>query len=481
MRALRTALPLVLVAALAPTLSLADAPKPPPPPATAASAAPAAAGPARIKLDVRRAKLDNGLRIVMVPDHASPTIAVDVVYDVGGRNEVRGRTGFAHLFEHMMFQGSANVARGQHFKLVTGHGGQLNGTTSEDRTNYFEMLPQSELGLALWLEADRMKSLDISASNFENQRAVVKEEYRMRVENQPYRPAEIRLQELVFQGYFPYEHSAIGTMADLDAAQLDWVRAFHDAYYAPNNAVLVIAGDFDPDEAMNMVRKHFGDAKPQSQIPPYQPGTMPIQKGQRDALVEDTHARLPAILYGWAIPPARDPEHYPLELLAMLLGDGESSRLRAALVRDKAIATEADAGTNDQRGPDMFEISVKVASSSTPAAVEKALFAELARVKASGPTDEEMAKLKARLEAHFLLGLQSNIARAGKLGEYELFFGDANLLATELDRYFAVKKEDIAKVAAKYLVNERLSRVEVKPPPPAPPPPAAAAPKGGAK
>ncbi|CAN5488216.1 pitrilysin family protein [soil metagenome] len=466
--------------ALALTLSpaLADAPKPPPAAPPPAATTP---GPARIHFDIRRAKLDNGLRIVLAPDHASPTIAIDVVYDVGGRNEERGRSGFAHLFEHMMFQGSANVVRGQHFKLVTGHGGMLNGTTSEDRTNYFEMLPQSELGLALWLEADRMKSLDISLTNFENQRAVVKEEYRMRVDNQPYRPSEIRLQELVFQGYFPYEHSAIGTMADLDAAQLDWVRAFHDAYYAPNNAVLVIAGDFDPDEAMALIRKNFGDAKPQPQIPPYQPGTMAPQKHQRDAIVEDIHARFPAILYGWAIPPARDPEHYPLELLAMLLGDGESSRLNASLVRDKAIATEADAGTNDQRGPDMFEISVKVASSSTPAAVEKALFAELARIKAGGPTDDEMKKLQARLEAHFLMGLQSNIARAQKLGEYELFFGDANLLTGELDRYFAVKKEDIAKVAAKYLTNDRLSRVEVKPPPPAAPPPAATAPKAGAK
>ena len=464
--------------ALIPTLSLADAPKPAATGVVAPAVAPAA--PSRIRFDIRRAKLDNGLRIVLAPDHASPTVAVDVVYDVGGRNEVRGHSGFAHLFEHMMFQGSANVPRGQHFKLVTSHGGMLNGTTSEDRTNYFEMLPQSELGLAIWLEADRMKSLDVSAQNFENQRAVVKEEYRMRVENVPYRPSEIRLQELVFQGYFPYEHSAIGNMADLDAAQLDWVRAFHDAYYAPNNAVLVITGDFDPDEAMTLVRKHFGDAKPQPQIPPYQPGTMAVQKGQRDALVEDTHARFPAILYGWAIPPMRDVEHYPLELLAMLLGDGESSRLNATLVRDKAIASGVDASTNDQRGPDMFEISVKVASSSTPAAVEKALFAELARIKATGPTDEEMKKLQARLEAHFLLGLQSNIARAQKLGEYELFFGDANLLTGELDRYFAVTKADIMKVAAKYLVNDRMSRVEVKPPAPAAAP-ASSAPKAGGK
>ena len=161
----------------------------------------------QLHFDVKRAKLDNGLRVVMLVDHTSPTVAVDIVYDVGARNEERGRTGFAHLFEHMMFQGSANVPRGEHFKLVTSHGGQLNGTTSADRTNYFEMLPSGELALGLWLEADRMKSLDISQKNFENQRSVVKEEYRMRVENAAYVPASLRLEELVFQGYWPYEHS----------------------------------------------------------------------------------------------------------------------------------------------------------------------------------------------------------------------------------------------------------------------------------
>src|SRR5215468_8388778 len=203
----------------------------------------------KLAIDVRKAKLDNGLRVVMSVDHTTPTIAADIVYDVGGRNEQRGRSGFAHLFEHMMFQGSENVARGDHFRLVTSHGGSLNGTTNEDRTNYFEMLPRSELPLALWHEADRMKTLDVTEFNFKNQVKVVQEEYRMRNENVPYRPASIRLQAMVFQGYWPYEHTSIGTMADLDAAQLDWVKAFHDQYYAPNNAVLAIAGDFDPDEA----------------------------------------------------------------------------------------------------------------------------------------------------------------------------------------------------------------------------------------
>src|SRR4051812_12030184 len=314
-------------------IAQADTPaakKPAPTPTTAKPAAPPSTtakpaealdpGVAQLHFDVKRKKLENGLRVVMLVDHTSPTVAVDVVYDVGGRNEERGRTGFAHLFEHMMFQGSRNVPRGDHFKLVTSHGGQLNGTTSSDRTNYFEMLPSSELALGLWLEADRMKSLDISQKNFENQRSVVKEEYRMRVENAAYVPASLRLEELTFQGYWPYEHPSIGTMRDLDAAQLDWVRSFHDAYYAPNNAVLSIAGDFDEEEAMTLVRRYFGDARPHPNVPPYAPPPLP-ESSPHHAVVEDSHARLAALMEGFVIPPSDQPDHYALDLAAMLLGD----------------------------------------------------------------------------------------------------------------------------------------------------------------
>jgi predicted Zn-dependent peptidase len=425
----------------------------------ALSSAASAAPPPKLEIDVHREKLPNGLRVVLAPDRTSPTVAVDIVYDVGGRNEERGHSGFAHLFEHMMFQGSKNVPRGEHFKLVTSHGGTLNGTTSSDRTNYYELLPQSELALALWLEADRLKWLDISQSNFDNQRAVVKEEYRMRVENAPYVPAEIRLQELVYQGYWPYEHSAIGTMKDLDAAQLDWVRAFHDAHYAPNNAVLSISGDFDAAEALALVTKYFGDAKP-SDPPKYNPGPLPEQTAPREEVIEDPHAKLPAVFEGWVIPPSREPEHYALELAGMILTDGESSRLHRSLVREKSVAIEVQAGTNDFRGPDWFELTCKLAGGAKVPEVEKLLDAEVARLAATAPSAAEMEKARARLAASFVLGLQSNFARAQKLAEMELYFGDANLLKTEL---------------AKYLTHARRSRIEVKPPA-APPAPAATTP-----
>jgi predicted Zn-dependent peptidase len=424
-----------------------------------------AAAPARaqqLHFDVKRAKLDNGLRVVMLVDHTSPTVAVDVVYDVGARNEERGRTGFAHLFEHMMFQGSASVPRGEHFTLVTSHGGQLNGTTSADRTNYFEMLPSGELALGLWLEADRMRSLDVSQKNFENQRSVVKEEYRMRVENAAYVPASLRLEELVFQGYWPYEHPSIGTMRDLDGAQLDWVRSFHDAYYAPNNAVLSIAGDFDENEAMALVRRYFGDARPQPNVPRYAPPSLP-EPAARSAVVEDSHARLPALLSGWAIPASDQPDHYALDLAAMLLGDGESSRLHRALVRERSLAISTDASTNDHRGPDVFTIDVRLASGARIADAQRLVDTQIADVARLGPSDEDMKKLKNRMRARFLLGLQSNFARAQKLAEMELYRGDARLLDAELDRYLAVTKDDIKRVVGKYLTPARRSLVEVKP------------------
>jgi zinc protease len=448
-----------------PTAAKADPPKPvaPTTPAAAATpAAPAAAAPIALHLDVKKTKLENGLRVVMLVDHTTPTIAIDVIYDVGGRNEERGRSGFAHLFEHMMFQGSANVPRGEHFKLVTSHGGALNGTTSEDRTNYFEMLPSSESALGLWLEADRMKTLDISQKNFENQRSVVKEEYRMRVENAAFVPAAIRLQELTYQGYWPYEHSAIGTMRDLDAAELSWVRAFHSSYYAPNNAVLSIAGDFDEAEIMALTRKYFGDAKP-TNVPKLEMPPPPEQTSPRNVVVEDAHAKLPALMMGWVIPASHEPDHYALVLAGQLLADGESSRMHRALVRERSLATEVDAQTEGHRGPDMFEIEVKLSSGAKVADVQKLVDGQLADIAKLGPSDEDMKKLRTRIQAHFLLGLQSNFQRAQKLAEFELYRGDANLLNGELEKYLAVTKDDIKRVTAKYLTTNRRNTVEVKP------------------
>jgi predicted Zn-dependent peptidase len=280
---------------------------------------------------VQRERLSNGLRVVLNEDHSSPTVAVCVTYDVGSRNEVEGRSGFAHLFEHMMFQGSRNVGKGDHFVYISSRGGSLNGTTSSDRTNYFELAPSSALSLLLWLEADRMKTLAVTAENFENQRKVVQEEYRMRVSNAAYAQGHTHMNELVFQGYFPYAHDPIGSMQDLDAAQLSWIREFHAAYYAPNNAVLAISGDFQQETVMELVRKYFADARP-SRVPPYAPPPAPEQTTARRAEEVDANAKTDGLYVGWMIPQSRVPEHYALELASLILAYGDSSTLHQKLV-----------------------------------------------------------------------------------------------------------------------------------------------------
>ena len=452
------------------------------PPPTAAAAAKELAAPApksaevEVALQIQRFTLDNGLRVVLNPDHTSPTVAVAVAYDVGSRNEEHGKSGFAHLFEHMMFQGSRNVEKGGHFRLISAHGGQMNGTTNADRTNYFEMLPENELALALFLEADRMKSLDISEANFENQRKVVQEEYRMRVSNVAYAPSEIRLEELVYQGYWPYEHSTIGSMADLDAAKLDSVGDFFARHYGPNNAVLSIAGDFDPAQALTLVHRYF-DGAAKITATPFDAAPFPEQTSQRTAVMHDDNARTPGLHYGWAIPPNRTSDHYALEIAAYLLGQGESSRLHQLLVREKAAALEASADTEDRRGPDLFTIVVKLAEGRKAADVEKLVEEEVKSLSTRGPSDAEIEKARRQLQTSFVLSLQSNGVRSRKLADYELFTGDATQFNGELARYMAVTKDDVKRVVAQYLGPTRRSIVETYPAESAEGPKAVSAPK----
>jgi zinc protease len=436
------------------------------PASPAPRAAPAApAERVSLTLDVHRATLANGLRVVVNVDHTSPTVAVAVVYDVGARDEERGRSGFAHLFEHMMFQGSANVAKGDHFKLVAGHGGELNGTTNGDRTSYYEVLPENELALGLWLEADRMRSLDVSQANLENQRKVGQEEYRMRVSNAAYQPARLRRDELVYQGYWPYEHPAIGSMADLDAAELGWVKAFHAAHYGPNQAVLAIAGDVDADAAVALARRYFEEI-PRVAAPAFADAPVPEQTSQRTAHVKDDHARTTAVLLGWAVPATGTPDHDALEIAADILGGGESSRLHQILVKDRGFAQKVSAGTQRRRGPDVFQIDAitsSTASGKKAAEVEKLIEAEIQALATRGPSDAELEKARSRAEAAFVLDLQSSLSRARRLAEHEIAFGDAGTLPQQLERLLAVSKEDVKRAVAQHLGPTRRTIVEAEP------------------
>ncbi len=414
------------------------------------------------QLDVKRATLANGLRVIMAEDHRVPTVAIAVYYDVGSRDEEKGRSGFAHLFEHMMFQGSANVDKGEHFGLIINRGGDANGTTSNDRTNYFQTLPSNELALGLWLEADRMRSLSITQENFENQRQTVMEERRQRIDNQPYIPSMLRINELAYGEYWPYAHSTIGDMQDLVDAPLSAVQEFFNQFYAPNNAVLSISGDFDPDEAMRLVEKYFGSIQSRERTPFVEPAP-PTQTAERVETMYDANATLPAFHLAYHIPPGRTPDHYPLEMLAIILGDGESSRLYQTLVKRKAICQDVAVGTDDRRGPDLFSVWAVMASGHTPAEGQKVVNAELSKVAKSGVTARELEKSKNRLRSAFVFGLQSNMARAMQLAEYELYWGDANLLFAELDQYLEVSREDIQRVAQQYFKASNRTVLNVLP------------------
>jgi predicted Zn-dependent peptidase len=413
-------------------------------------------------LDVNRTTLDNGLRVVMNQDHTVPTVAVSVYYDVGSRNEVKGRSGFAHLFEHMMFQGSANVEKGEHFSLIINRGGDANGTTSNDRTNYFETLPANELALGLWLEADRMRSLAITQENFENQRMTVMEERRQRIDNQPYIPSMLRINELAYGDYWPYAHSTIGDMQDLIDAPLEAVQEFFNTYYAPNNAVLSISGDFDADDAVRLVDKYFGGI-PAQQTPVYSEPAPPNQSAERTETMYDANATLPAFHLAYHIPPSRTPDHYALEMLASVLGDGESSRLYQTLVKGKEICQDVAVGTDDRRGPDLFSVWAVMATGHAPKEAQEIVFAELDSIATKGVTARELEKAKNRMHAAFVFGLQSNMARSQHLAEYELYWGDANLLRLELDRYLAVSIEDIQRVAGEYFEAPHRTVLDVLP------------------
>lgn len=486
------ALAVPLLLALAPSAFAAPAPSAPATKPAAASPAekralPAAAVPSapvdpaiasleRFGQGIERLTLENGLRLVLAPDNSAKTVAVSVTYGVGSRDEGPGQSGFAHLFEHMMFQGSQHVAKGQHFTFISERGGSLNGTTSADRTNYFEVLPSSELPLAMWLEADRMRALAVNAENFENQRAVVKEEYRMSYENRAFMTGMLRLGELVYAEYPPYARPTIGSMQDLDAAKLEWVKTFYDSHYAPKNAVLTVAGDFDRDEAVKLARQYFGPIdKPvpaRAALP-----EMPTKVTARKDVVKDTNAKTPGFFFGFLIPKSRTPEHYALELATSILADGDSSRLERLLVRERAVAQQVSAGTHDFVGPDELIISAVLTETAKLPAVEKLVENEIEKLAKEPPSAAELAKVKRRIRSSFVFGLQTNLSRATQLGQFESYFGDARLLARELSHYQAVTGEEIQKAVKKYLGADRRQLVEVLPVEP----PAAAKPVADAK
>ena len=403
------------------------------------------------KIQFTDTKLKNGLRVIISEDHSAPVFAVAVNYNVGSRDERKGRTGFAHLFEHMMFEGSANVGDGEHFQLVLSNGGSMNGTTNQERTLYYELLPANQLDLALFLEADRMRSLDITKENLDNQRNAVQEERRLRVDNQAYGKTFEVLGELAYEN-FAYAHSVIGSMADLDAATVDDVTAFFKMYYAPNNAVLSIVGDVDTKATLEKVRKYF-EPIPSQPAPPAPDVTEPPQKQERRATLEDALARLPRLDMVYKIPPSSSPDYDPLSVLGTILSGGRSSRFNEMIVRQKQLATVVNAFAGESRGPGLFTVVGVVAPGKAAADVETAIDAEIERLKAGPIEDWEIEKARTSARNQLVAGLGSSLNRAVTLGEDALFYNDPNRINTRADSIAKVTQADVQRVARQYLVK----------------------------
>jgi len=406
-------------------------------------------------------RLDNGLRVLIAEDHYAPVYAICIAYKVGSKDEKQGRTGFAHLFEHMMFKGSENVGVGELDFLIDTNGGNSNGTTNTDRTSYYEVLPKNQLDLGLFLEADRMHGLVITPENLENQRQAVKEERRQSVDNQAYGKTSEKLEELIYDN-FAYHHPVVGSMADLDAASVDDVKQFFKTYYAPNNAVLALAGDLDTKETLAKVKKYFG-AIPRQEPPKPVDLTEPPKDAERRAVVEDPLARLTRIDMAYRIPASGNADARALGIAASILGGGggggrggggggNNSRLYRKLVEEKEIASQVSCSTDRRAGPGMFHISATLRPGKTPQEAEGLIAEEIARLHAEPVTDQELARVRIGLrrsaENRF-----TALSRAQALADAAAVYDDPNRVNTEIDAQLAVTPADIQKAAKACLLK----------------------------
>jgi zinc protease len=392
-------------------------------------------------IPIDRHQLSNGLRVILSQDNRAPIVAVNLWYDVGSRHEKPGKTGFAHLFEHVMFQGSAHVAKGEHFNLVQAAGGTLNASTWFDRTNYFETLPSHELELALWLEADRLASLlpAITQEKLDNQRDVVKNERRWSVDNQPYGTWDEKMQELLFPESHPYHHPPIGSMEDLDAASLADVTEFFAAYYAPNNAVLTVAGDFDPGTALAMIEKHFGPIPANPTIP--EPPAIALDPilGEERRLVVPDQVQLPRIYAAYRMPIFGSPGFDALEVAIDLLGSGRAARLYRSLVREQQVAQDVTTFAFPLVGGSaIFTIWVTARPGVAPAKLEAALWTELDRLTADGPSEEELERVRNLHAAGVESSLERISERADRLSMFACLFDQPERINAEVSRYAGV-------------------------------------------
>lgn len=420
-------------------------------------------------LPFSRHTLPNGLRVVLHPDRSLPLVAINLWYHVGSKNERPGRTGFAHLFEHMLFQGSEHVGTNDHFRYVQQVGGVANGSTWYDRTNYYETLPAHQLDLGLWLESDRMGFLlpAITAENLETQRQVVMNERRQRIENQPYGLASERLRELLYPLDHPYHWPVIGYMDDIAAATLDEVRTFFRTYYAPNNAVLTLAGDFEPGAALERIDAWFAEIPAGPPVPPLPPQVdnpppLPASAAERRTLIEDD-IRLPRIYLACRTPAFGQRLWYAADLLAVVLATGKSSRLYRDLVYERQIAQDVSAYVNPFEAVGDFMVIATVRPGIEPAVVEAVIHDHLARAAAAPPTAKELAGARSRVLTDYWSALELLTNRADSFSQYTTYFDDPGRLASEADRYRSIGAQELQELAAGFLGPEAQVVVTVVP------------------
>jgi zinc protease len=403
-----------------------------------------------MRIPIETFRLDNGLLVTLSEDHTAPIVAVNLWYHVGSANERSGRTGFAHLFEHMLFQGSANVAANEHFELVQRAGGTLNGSTWLDRTNYFETLPSNQLALGLWLEADRMGALlpAMTQQKLDTQRDVVKNERRWSVDNQPYGTWWERLPALAYPPEHPFHHSLIGSMEDLTAASLEDVEHFFATYYTPDNAVLSIAGDFDPSEARELVRRYFGPIPRGGRKPPLAEMALPERFGSWLRATVPDEVMVPRLFLAFRSPVFGSEEYYVASVASAILGVGKSSRLQRVLVREREVASEATAFTFDlSKGADLLVLDVTGRPEVSEDAIEGAAADVVNEMRSNGVSRDEVERAVALVETAFVTSMQSAGERADKLSMFATYLGDPSLINDQVDRYRAITAAQVTEFA----------------------------------
>ena len=411
---------------------------------------------AQIKIPFETYKLPNGLTVILSVDRTTPTVAVNVWYHVGSKNEAPGRTGFAHLFEHVMFTGSGHVPYGLHDKMTEGVGGSNNGTTNNDRTNYFETVPSNYLETMIWLESDRMgfllDKLDIAKLNA--QRDIVKNERRQSYDNQPYGRASEILSAAMYPKGHPYSWPVIGSMDDLTAASEEDVKAFFRLYYAPNNAAIAVVGDFDPAQAKAWIQKYFGDL-PKGQ-PVTRPTVAPAKLEASKRLVYEDKVQVPRLYIQWPTVGMKSDDDYALSVMSSILSGSRTARLTKALVYDSQLASNVIAFQNSAEDVGVFQVIVIPRPEHTLTEIEAAIDTVVQKFIAEGPTTEELQKAKSGLELGFLRGLESNLGIANQLLDGAVFYGNAGQFSVDYQKTLAVTAADVKRVASSYLSRSRV-------------------------